>query len=289
MNGTGLCSCKNAPLKFERILFTSPLQYADRVSASIQRLGGRPVWLPGIEITHLACDDALDHMTVMMEDLLHCDYLILPSKNAILSLLHHWSKGNQQMVIDRLNSIDAEVWAMGADADFLKELGVHRVMKPNVSSTQGIVESIKGTKKASDAGKALCIVPHVVAPLVEPDVVPNFFANLESIGLDPIRVPGYETRIGPDSQYSSAEIDMLTSGHIKAIAFTSTAESQGLSQIVGRETLLQCIHEHDILLAAHGPTTARGVEKTLHIADIDCISKDSSTFDGLAEAMAEKL
>lgn len=289
MNGTGLCSCKNAPLKFERILFTSPLQYADRVSASIQRLGGRPVWLPGIEITHLACDDALDNMTVMMEDLLHCDYLILPSKNAILSLLHHWSKGNQQMVIDRLNSIDAEVWAMGADADFLKELGVHRVMKPNVSSTQGIVESIKGKKSASDAGKALCIVPHVVAPLVEPDVVPNFFANLESIGLDPIRVPGYETRIGPDSQYSSAEIDMLTSGQIKAIAFTSTAESQGLSQIVGRETLLQCIQEHDILLAAHGPTTARGVEKTLHIADIDCISKDSSTFDGLAEAMAEKL
>ncbi len=247
------------------------------------------MWLPGIEITHLTSDDTLDHMKLLLEDVSLCDYLILPSKNAILSLLHHWSKGNQQVAIDRLNSIDAEIWAMGADAEFLRTLGVHRVTKPDISSTQGIVESIKSTKRQLDQSKALCIVPHVVAPLVEPDVVPTFLANLESIGLDPIRVPAYETRIGPNSQYSKPEIDMLTSGQIKAIAFTSTAESQGLSHVVGRETLLQSINEHDIIIAAHGPTTAKGVEKTLRIPPIDCISKDSSTFHGLVEAIAEKM
>lgn len=127
----------------------------------------------------------------------------------------------------------------GADAEFLRTLGVHRVTKPDISSTQGIVESIKSTKRQLDQGKALCIVPHVVALLVEPDVVPTFLPNLESIGLDPIRAPAYETRIDPNSQYSKPEIGMLGSGQIKAIAFTSTAESQGLSHVVGRETLLK--------------------------------------------------
>lgn len=276
---------ENTPLKFARILCTAPRQYYDRLASCVVNHGGRPAWIPGIEIAGLSSAEAIKERNKLLERFSSAKYLVLPSKNAIYSCLD-MCHGNLDDLQKLLHGF--EIWAMGADADFLNSLGIDNVRKPEISSTSGIVDAMKRQYGSRLAETCLVFAPEVVSPLTEPDVVPNFLRGLQDIGLAPVRVPAYETRIGPDVTTGSPEVDMLVHGHIAAIAFTSTAESDGLMNIVGREKLLEAIQEYNILLAAHGPTTAKGVQNVLG-QQVDCVSKDSATFDGMITAISEKL
>jgi uroporphyrinogen-III synthase len=283
---SSLIQHKSTPLKFERILCTAPRQYYDRLASCVVRHGGRPVWIPGIEISDLCSTEAIKKREMLIDKFSSAKYLVLPSKNAIYSCLDmcHGSVDDLQKLLHGF-----EIWAMGADADFLNSLGIDNVRKPEISSTSGIVKAMRQEYGSNITETCLVFAPEVVGPLTEPAVVPNFLSGLRNIGLEPVRVPAYETRIGPDvTTQGSPEVDMLIHGHVAAIAFTSTAESEGLMHIVGRQKLLDSIHKYSILVAAHGPTTAQGVQIVLG-QQVDCVSKDSATFDGMITAISEKL
>ncbi|GFH23217.1 HEM4 domain-containing protein, partial [Haematococcus lacustris] len=58
----------------------------------------------------------------------------------------------------------------------------------------------------------------------------------------------------------TAERQALAAGQVHAIAFTSTAEAQGLvTALGGREVVAQAVAMHQVVLAAHGPYTAQGL------------------------------
>lgn len=275
-------------LGFRRILTTAPRQYQDRLAATIIRFGGRPIWIPGIQINELKSQASIEARDASLKDLHGVNYILLPSKSAIFSCLHAF--GNSISAFQRKLNVehgDIQVWAMGADADYLRDtLGIKYVRKPMVSSTNGIIDTMK--KESIQPGNALVFVPDVMAPLTEPCVVPEFLRNLQTIGITPLRIPAYETCIGPSERWVQPEIDMLLDGCINAIAFTSTAEAEGLSQIVGRDKLIQCIKSHNIVVAAHGSTTANGVSNILPSMGEICISKDSSTFEGMISALCQE-
>ncbi len=52
-----------------------------------------------------------------------------------------------------------------------------------------------------------------------------------------------------------------------------------------RGQLADMLRAQDVLLAAHGPYTAAGVANTLGL-EVECVSKDFSSFDGLVAALA---
>jgi uroporphyrinogen-III synthase len=177
---------------------------------------------------------------------------------------------------------------MGADADYLREtLGIRNVMKPKIASTDGIIEAMK--EICIYQGDALVLVPEVLPPLTEPDVVPNFLQNLKTLGINPRRIPAYETAVGPSLREVEPEVKMLMEGSVRAIAFTSTAESEGLCHIIGKDKLLECIAAHHIVIAAHGLTTASGVAKVLNYSGKVRVSRDSSSFEGIVAAIADNI
>lgn len=276
-------------LNFKRVLTTCPQQYQDRLAGAVIRHGGRPIWVPGIQINELSCAEDIEYRNYSLTNLNTVKYLILPSKNAMFACLKACS-GSVDVFQERLNhqSQHVEVWAMGADANYLREnLGIKNVRKPKIASTDGIIHAMK--ENSIQPGDALVFAPDVLPPLTEPEVVPNFLENLKTVGVNPYRIPAYETAVGPSLSEIESEVKMLLDGCISAIAFTSTAESEGLCHIIGKETLRQCIAEHDIIIAAHGLTTAKGVTRVLDHKGKICVSKDSSTFEGIVAAIAENV
>lgn len=274
-------------LNFRRVLTTSPRQYQDRLAGAVIRYGGRPIWIPGIQINELRSETSREQRRAALDALDAVDYLVLPSKNAMFACLKAYDDSISTFQTKlNMEHRNVEVWAMGADADYLSgNLGIKNVKKPKVASTDGIIEAMRTA--GSLEGNALVFVPEVVPPLTEPDVVPKFLGNLRDVGITPHRIPAYETVVGLSLQEVVAEVNMLIDGSISAIAFTSTAECEGLCYIIGKEKLLRCIRLHNIVIAAHGLTTAKGVAKVLDFEGQICVSKDSSTFEGMVAAIAD--
>lgn len=62
-------------------------------------------------------------------------------------------------------------------------------------------------------------------------------------------------------------------------------QAQGLKQIMdGAEAIRDAVHDHSIILAAHGPYTAAGAGAVLGCR-IQCINQDFSSFAGLVTAL----
>ena len=84
---------------------------------------------------------------------------------------------------------------------------------------------------------------------------------------------------------------MIFLGTLSIMSFSfpiGNLQVQGLASLVGREKLVEASQRHRIILGAHGPATAKGVFDTIGV-EVDCISSDSSTFEGMITAIAEKL
>jgi uroporphyrinogen-III synthase len=125
----------------------------------------------------------------------------------------------------------------------------------------------------------------VPAPAVEgtpePDVIPNFVAGLQAIGMRATRAPAYRTRLLGRARYA-VELELIARGAVDAIAFSSAAEVAGfLAMVDGPEGYRRC------LISCFGPYTAAnargmGLEPTI-------VAGDFSSFDGFADAIAGHL
>jgi uroporphyrinogen-III synthase len=274
-----------------RVLVTGPRQYLDRLAGAMIQYRMDPIHIPSLVIQSLTNPEDIERRDASLEllssDCRETELVIFPSKNAMFGCIESfddmdsfrtfWNGGHVENV---------ELWAMGADADFLAgDLGISNVRKATRPSTRGIVDDLK---KERNGRKALVYVPKVVEPLLEPPVVPDFLRDLKSIGVEPLAIPAYETRIG-ERDACKIEVELLFSGAIKAIAFSSQAEVQALLMVAGgRDAVTRCIEEHGIIVAAHGETTAEGIRAGLPDIPI-VVSGDSSTFTGMAKALAETL
>jgi uroporphyrinogen-III synthase len=279
--GDGLSPLTNNQ-RLGRVLYTGPRQYWDRCASSMIRHRLDPIHVPSLVIQGLTEERDI---SILVESLSNSketpERVVFPSKNAIYGCIERFDSVEEFR--DHWNERpDVELWAMGADADFLGSLGLRNVIKSSSPNTQGIVDDLEKIGKQT---RALVYIPKVIEPLVEPPVVPEFLASLHRIGVKPIAIPAYETRIGNRSR-CRIELDLLLSGAIQAIAISSQAEVQALLFIAGREVIVDCIERHGILVAAHGQTTAEGIQAELPDVRV-VVSRDSSTFDGMAKAVAE--
>lgn len=81
----------------------------------------------------------------------------------------------------------------------------------------------------------------------EPDVVPNFIAGLQKLGMQVTRVPSYQTA-GLDKNIYAVELDLLRQGMIDVIAFSSTVEIESFLTMVNSKF----DYQHSVI-ACFGP------------------------------------
>mmetsp|Transcript_36733 Transcript_36733/g.93900 ORF Transcript_36733/g.93900 Transcript_36733/m.93900 type:complete len:342 (-) Transcript_36733:44-1069(-) len=279
---------EDLPLSGRRVMITAPRQYAAKLAGRLIDAGAQPVWTPAVTIT--ALDDAaaiatLDALLANLEDYTHIAFVSTNSFHSVLSRLSLMHGGPQEAAAAIVWS-GARCCALGADAEELRRNGVPCHVQPAEASTMGLARELEGRGEAAGA-RVLCPVPSVEGYLTEPRVVPAFLAALEEAGADAVRANAYLSRHGLGAQDAAAEREMLERGRIDAIAFSSTAEAQGLAHAMGGATAVRsAVEQHGVVLAAHGRYTAAGAGEVLGMP-VECVSRDSSTFAGLVHALED--
>eukprot|EP00775_Hariotina_reticulata_P009061 gene9061-9231_t len=275
------------PLHNKRVLVTAPRQYASKLVSLLVSAGSRPVWVPGVEICRLASPDHRLQFDAALLQLSSYSHLAFTSKNGILAVLERLTElqGGLEAAAAYIQESGIKLCALGADGEVLQEVGLQVDVSPAEASTKGLAAELAASGQAQGA-RVLCPVPHVTGGLIEPPVVPRFLAALERAGALPSRVPAYTTTVGlPSADCCSMEAQLLQDGHFDAIAFSSTAEAQGLCILLrGREAVARAVQKHGIILAAHGPYTAAGAAEVLKLA-VPVVSQNFASFQGLVSAL----
>ncbi|WP_096595356.1 uroporphyrinogen-III synthase [Calothrix sp. NIES-2098] len=261
---------KQLPLYGKRILITAPRNYASRLSEEIINKGGLPLLMPTIETTWLTDYAELDSV---LKQINKFDWIAFTSRNGITAFF------------DRLNvlgiSTDAlqncQLCAIGKDAELLLSLCNRVDLIPKESSPAGIVAEFSQIPDIHQK-KVLVPVP-VVVGIAEPDVVPNFIAGLQRLGIQVTRVPTYTTGC-VDKEIYAVELELLRQGIIDVIAFSSTAEIESfLAMLDSNRDYRHCI------VACFGPYTATNAKKLG--VNVSIVSQDYSSFAGFADAIAQ--
>ncbi|NTV65604.1 MAG: uroporphyrinogen-III synthase, partial [Oscillochloris sp.] len=205
-----------------RIVVTAPRNYALRFAQAILNRGGLPILMPTIETTLLSNYAALDAALRARQKL---GWIAFTSRNGIESVLHRCEALG--LPISALN--DCRLAAIGRDAERLSELGLHVDLLPAEPSPRGIVDELG--QLPDIAGQTILVPAPLVEGTPEPDIIPNFVAGLERIGMQIIRVPAYRTRVLDRARYR-VELDRIRQGEIDAIAFSSAAEVAGFLAMI---------------------------------------------------------
>jgi uroporphyrinogen-III synthase len=257
------------PLYGRRIIVTAPRSYARRLASEISDRGGLPILMPTVETCWLEDYSKLD---TALQQIDRFDWIVFTSRNSIEAF---W----QRMQILELSSskLDrCQLCAIGQDANKLTELGLKVNLIPTEPSPQGIITDLAKIPNLHQQSM-LVLVPEVVG-IREPNVVPQFVADLKTLGINVTRVPAYVTRSLPQKIYR-VELDLIRTGKIDAIAFTSTAEVEAFLQMVrDRQDYQTCT------IACFGPYTATNAKKLG--LNVLIVAQDFSSFAGFADAIA---
>jgi len=257
------------PLHGKRIVVTAPRNYAARLSQELINQGGLPLLMPTIETCLVEKFTELDAALQQIDTF---DWIAFTSRNGIDAFFQRLENlGFKPSILKK-----AQLCAVGKDAERLAAFGVKVDIIPTQSSPAGIIAEL--AKIPNIANQSVLVPVPEVVDVPEPDVIPNFVAGLEKLGMKVTRVPTYRTRCLDKTIYE-VELNLIRQGRIDAIAFSSTTEVVGFLQMVNSKSdYEQCV------IACFGPYTAANAQKLG--VNVSIISQDYSSFAGFAEAIA---
>jgi len=252
------------------ILITSPKGYSERFSDIFSESVLNPVAIPMIDTVIL---ENMPDMNRLFTNLSQYEYIVFSSRKAIESFYRIQNKMN-------LSLEGIKFCAIGKDAEYLQEkLSVQPAVHPDEPSLMGIAAKLKEDKNIK--GKTIAAIVPLVEGITEPDVVPDFLAELNKPGMNVTRINAYITRAVDKAQIDSA-IKLIAAKEIQCIAFTSSAEAEILLQNIGDKSRLE-----NITIACFGPyTTAYARKRGLNVS---VTARDFSSFSGFLEAIEEYL
>ncbi|WOG86811.1 hypothetical protein DCAR_0206029 [Daucus carota subsp. sativus] len=272
------------------IAFTTPENYATRLSTIIHQKGWTPLWCPTVIIE--PTPEPIKHFLSFQSKtpLDQFSAIAFTSRTGISSFSqalsqtqsHPLSPNGDTFIISALGK-DSEL----LDSSFISKLCENpdrvRILIPPVASPRMMVESLReGTGR-----KILCPVPSVIG-LEEPPVVPEFLKDLAEKGWVVVRVNAYETRwAGPHC--AEDVVKWGDENRLDAIVFTSSGEVEGFLKglkEMGLDWGRLRRRWRRLVVAAHGPVTAAGAER-LGVG-VDVVSTRFDSFDGVVDALASK-
>ncbi|KAJ3669424.1 hypothetical protein LUZ60_011374 [Juncus effusus] len=276
----------NLSLSGRRIAFTSPSNYSIRLSRLLELHGATPLPIPTISVgpTPSTLRPALSSLDSFSA-------LAFTSRTGISSFSLALSSSPPPPLSASGHAFI--VAALGTDAELLQEgepclleklcanSSRIRLLVPDTATPCGMIECLGN----GGGRKILCPVP-VVVGLTEPPVIPCFLAGLEGAGWIPVSVASYKTRwAGPECVSSLVELK----DELDAIVFTSSAEVEGFLKgldAVGWSWENMKGRWPELLVAAHGPVTAKGVES--FGLNVDVVSRNCSSFAGVLDALSSQ-
>ncbi|KAG2491891.1 hypothetical protein HYH03_009843 [Edaphochlamys debaryana] len=277
----------------QRVIVTAPRLYSQKLCAKLINAGARPLVVPAVQIGELE-EPEMGQLRARLQALLAAPpdrrptHIAFTSRNGIFATLDQLAAvaGGVEAAVGWLRGSSIRLCALGADGEVLGGLGLNVHVSPKEASTLGLVKELVARGEAVGS-RVLCPVPHVTGGLVEPPVVPRFLKALTDAGAFPERLPAYLTTLGCGPGACGAEREALQRGQVAAIAFSSTAEAQGLIQLMGgAEAFSEAVRAYRVVLAAHGPYTADGAGAVTGLP-VTVVSKNFATFDGLIAALEE--
>ncbi|XP_054807260.1 uncharacterized protein LOC129309634 isoform X2 [Prosopis cineraria] len=247
------------------VAFTTPPNYAARISHLLSLNGYDPLWCPTlyVEPTPHTISSLKSYLSPHTLD--HFSAIAFTSRTSIQA----FSDAAVNLTEPPLSpSGDAfTIAALGKDSELIDQTFVSklcdnsdrvRVLVPPTATPSCLVESLG----VGGGRRVLCPVPLVVQ-LEEPPVVPNFIKELHGGGWEPIRVNAYETRwAGPHCAHEI--VKGAEEGRLDVVVFTSSAEVEGLLKSLKEmgldfERLKNICPE--LIVASHGPVTKAGSER----------------------------
>jgi len=258
--------------KAYKILVTAPTIYNSRLSHLIDQTEGKirckAIELPMIETNLIENNTAIDSVLLHLNDY---SWIALTSRNAIKAYFQR----ADELGLKRTDLKDQTYCAIGKDQDYLKSFGMDKVLTNKEPSPQGIVNTLKGISHTAKRIAVLC--PQVIG-LTEPNVVPNFLDSLRSLKLQVTRINAYTTSIH-HSEKTEKVMKELEDGSIDMIAFTSSAEVEGLLSIIHeKKSILKNVN-----IACFGPYTR---DNAIRLGLHPCLtSSNFSSFDHYVKAI----
>lgn len=279
---SSLLSPTDSPIP-RTVAFTTPENYATRLSLLLHRRNWTPLWCPTVVVEPTSATNSalLHHISRLDNDFSAVAFTSRSGISAFSSALSSLSSpplspSGGPFTISALGN-DSELLTPDFLANLCPNSDRVRLVVPANSTPSGLAESLgPGLGR-----KVLCPVP-LVSGLQEPPVVPDFLRDLGLMGWDPVRVNAYVTRwAGPECVAGLVERE-----NVDGMIFTSTAEVEGLLKGLRENGLgWEDVRKRwpGLVVAAHGPVTASGAER-LGVR-VDVVSFRFSSFDGVVEAL----
>ncbi|XP_021593067.1 uncharacterized protein LOC110600517 [Manihot esculenta] len=275
------------------VSFTTPQNYATRLSHLLTLKSFTPLWCPTIitEPTLQTLSSLALHLAPSA--ISPVSAIVLPSRTAITA----FSTAILSLTTPLLPPLGDTfiIGALGKDAELIdskfllsicSNIDRIKVLVPPTATPNGMVQSLGDGRGRS----VMCLVPRVVG-LEEPPVVANFLRDLQTAGWAPVRVDAYETRwLGPTCAEGIVEKSEEEGNGLDAIVFTSSAEVEGLLKSLrefGWDWRMVRRRWPDLVVAAHGPVTAAGAERLS--VDVDVVSGRFESFAGVVDALHGRL
>lgn len=274
------------------VAFTTPQNYAGRLSRLLAVKGHAPLWCPTLSVgpTPQTVSSLRSHLR---PPALEPFSAVAFTSRAGIAAFSAAAAGIRAPLLSPQGGAFI-VAALGKDAELLDAELLSRIcpdprrietLVPRVASPRGLV----GALGRGDRRRILCPVPLVVG-IEEPPVVPEFIADLEANGWAAVRVGAYETRwLGEDC--AGAIASRAEGEGLDAIVFTSSGEVEALlkSLKAGFGWEWEDVRRRwpELLVAAHGPVTAAGAER-LGVG-VDVVGHKFESFGGVVEALTLKL
>lgn len=254
-----------------KVLITSPQGYSERFKKEFSSSHLIPVPIPMIETV---IPDELPDMDKLFANLTRYDYIAFSSRKAIESFAVKMAQyPDIQKHLHKL-----KFCAIGKDAEYMYEkLHVSNAIHPEEASPIGIANKL--AEQPGITKQSIAVLVPRVEKVKEPDVVPNFLARLQEIGLKVTRIHAYTTRPVADEKIKTAA-DLILSGKVNCVAFTSGTEIEGLLRGFPDKQL-----PPNVAVACFGPYTA-GYAKKIGIK-VDLVAKNFSSFTGFIQAIKE--
>ncbi|KAI4335599.1 hypothetical protein L6164_014233 [Bauhinia variegata] len=284
-----LAASSSIPISVDKptIAFTTPPNYAGRLSHVLTLNGYNPLWCPTLIVEPTPHTISLLKPYLSPQNLDQFSAIAFTSRTAIKA----FSDAANDLTEPPL-SPSGDIFTIAAlgkdsellDDDFISKLCDNlkriRVIVPPKATPSGLIASLG----VGGGRRVLCPVPLVVG-LDEPPVVPNFLRELHASGWVPVRVNAYETRwCGPDCAEEIVKI--AEDGHLHVVVFTSSAEVEGLLKSLKEFGLnFDSLRKRspEMIVAAHGPVTAAGAERLG--VKVDVVSSKFDSFDGVVDAI----
>ncbi len=245
---------KTPSLKGKIVAITRPAGQAEEAGKLIEEKGGKPYYIPAIEIKGLSNFASIKKFITELVEL-QVDYVIFMSTNGIKYLFSAAEELKQTSELKEGLAATFVIAVGPRTADALeKDYGVQVSLVPSKYSSEGLIECFG---EGEVEGKKIRI------PRTS-NATPMLTDKLREMGADVEEIYVYESGLPVDEKLKDKFYKDLTSGRIDAIVFGSGLSAKNIFKMLSQKASMEKLREIlniNVTTVAIGPTTGEALKE----------------------------